>query len=59
MSNYDDGYRDGHLDAYIGLPPSQIALTWPGWSLPGYAQGYYDGYFGFPYERWHNELDVS
>lgn len=48
MSYYKDGYRNGHLDRYMGNPPSIISLTWPDYSLPEYARGYADGYYSNP-----------
>jgi len=49
MNYYAYGYRCGHLDRYIGIPPLVISLTCPERHLPGYARGYYDGYYHQPY----------
>ncbi len=40
---YPEGVRNGHLDNFLGLDASIVALTSP---LPGYASGYHDGFFG-------------
>jgi hypothetical protein len=42
MDYYEEGYRNGHLDRFIGIEPLVVALTS---RLPGYAMGYFDGYF--------------
>ena len=52
MTYYDEGYRNGHLDAVVGIGPSIIALTS---NLPEYAVGYLDGYNGQPKQEAKNE----
>lgn len=47
MNHYDEGFRAGHLDHYIGLDPYIVSLTS---TLPGYSQGYKDGYYNRPAE---------
>lgn len=39
MRYYDEGFRNGRLDAMLGIR-LWVALTS---HLPGYGQGYYDG----------------
>ena len=52
---YSNGYRDGHLDRYMGLEPLMVALTYPEYNASGYATGYHDGYYFFR-ERRDSEL---
>jgi len=49
---YADGYRNGHLDRYMGIAPLITALTCPEYNMPGYAQGYYDGYYYGRYDAY-------
>lgn len=48
MDYYKDGFRNGRLDAMLGLRLI-TALTS---RLPGYAQGYYDGQMAREEEVW-------
>jgi hypothetical protein len=49
--NYEDGYKNGHLDRFLGVELNLYSPSLHADNLPGYSIGYRHGIMGIEKEK--------